>query len=139
VLIDVAPPLALVAVTVTAEVPAGVPVKATGGTFLLSPPQPAIASKAIAAKPVASRILLLLVLVSASAIPASPISASSAVNNGGMAPGPGGRTADDRAVVVMLMVTGVMPVALTDVGLKLQVVALGRPLQAKVIAPSPPA
>lgn len=88
-LVAVAPPLALVAVTVMAEVPAGVPVKATGGIFLLSLPQPAIISRAIAAKPVASRILGLLVRVSANTIPARPINASINVNCGGIPAGGG--------------------------------------------------
>ena len=88
-LVAVAPPLALVAVTVTAEVPAGVPMKATGAVFLLSLPQPAIISKAIAAKPVASRIPGFLVRISANTIPASPMNPSSNVNCGGIPAGGG--------------------------------------------------
>ena len=83
-LVAVAPPLALVAVTVTAEVPAGVPMKATGAVFLLSLPQPAITSKAITAKPVTNRILGFLVRISANTIPARPMNASSNVNCGGI-------------------------------------------------------
>ncbi|MBZ5508340.1 MAG: hypothetical protein LAO78_23005 [Acidobacteriia bacterium] len=56
VLVAVAPPLALVAVTVMAEVPAGVPVAPPPpGAGLLLLPQPASISKAIAAKPCPAR------------------------------------------------------------------------------------
>jgi hypothetical protein len=143
VLVAVAPPLALLAVTTTADVPAGVPVTTGVGVgvgvaaVLLLPPQPASNSKAIPAKAVASRILALRFVIIANAIPARPSSTKNIC--GGIPPGICGTKVADRAVVAIVSVTGVAPVAVTEVGLKLQVVAAGKPVQAKVIAPSPPA
>ena len=64
---------------------------------------------------------------------------NNATNIGGILIEVRGTTAADRAVVAMLKVTGVTPVALTEEGLNVQVAAAGSPLQAKVTAPSPPA
>jgi hypothetical protein len=50
----------------------------------------------------------------------------------------GGGIVDDRTVVLMVSVTGVVPDADTDGGLKVQLLAAGRPLQAKVTAPRLP-
>lgn len=140
VLVAVAPPLALVAVTMTAEVPAGVPNPfgpgvGVGAGVLLLTPQPASSSKANPAEDVARRIFGFFERASANASAVSPNRPSSKVNCGGTPFGSG--TAVDRAVVAMVSVTGVVPAAETDAGLKLQVLAAGRPLQAKVIAPSP--
>lgn len=140
-LVAVAPPLALLAVTTTAEAPAGVPVTAGVGVgvavVLLLPPQPASTSKAMPANAVASRILALLFFINANAITARPNSTKNIC--GGTPPGIRGTKVADRAVVAIVSVTGVGPVAVTEVGLKLQVAAAGNPVQAKVIAPSPPA
>src|ERR1041385_1868011 len=54
---------------------------------------------------------------------------------GGTLPGPCGRNVVDFAVVVIVIVTG--PVVVTVAGLKLQPAPAGRPVQAKLIAPSP--
>ena len=141
VLVAVAPPLALLAVTVTAEVPAGVPIPfgpgvGVGDGVLLLTPQPASSSKARPAEAVASRIFELFSRSSASASAASPRTPSSRVNCGGTPFGCG--IADDRAVVAMDNVTGVAPAAVTDAGLKVHVLATGRPLQANVTAPKLP-
>lgn len=140
-LVAVAPPLALLAVTITAEVPAGVPNPlgpgvGVGAGVLLLTPQPASNSKANPAEAVASRTFEFFVRASASANAVSPIMPSSKVNCGGTPFGSG--TAVDRAVVAIVSVTGVAPAAVTDAGLKLQVLAAGRPLQAKVTAPRLP-
>lgn len=139
VLVARAPPLAL-AVTTTAEAPAGVPVTVGVGVgvadVLLPPPQPASTSKAIPANAVANRILGLRFLISANAIPVRP---SSTKNICGGTPGTCGANAAERAVVAIVSVTGVAPVAVTELGLKLQVAAAGKPVQAKVTAPKPPA
>lgn len=142
VLVAVAPPLALLAVTITAEVPAGVPnpfgpgVGVGPGAGVLLTPQPASSSKASPAEAVAKRIFEFFVRASANANAVSPAKPSSKVNCGGTLFGSG--TAAERAVVAMVNVTGVVPAVVTDVGLKLQVLAAGRPLQAKVTAPRLP-
>ena len=141
-LVAVAPPLALLAVTTTAEVPAGVPnpfgpgVGVGPGAGVLLTPQPASSSKANPAEAVASRTFEFFVRASASANVASPTKPSNNVNCGGTPFGSG--TAVDRAVVAMVSVTGVVPATDTDAGLKLHVLAAGRPLQAKVTAPRLP-
>jgi hypothetical protein len=137
VLVAMAPPLALLAVTTTAEAPAGVPV--TVGVCVddvLLPPQPASTSKAIPAKAVASRIFGLRFLISPYAIAVRPSNTKNIC--GGTPVNCGAKTAD-RAVVAIVSVTGVTPVAVTELGLKLQVAAAGKPEQAKVTAPKPPA
>lgn len=145
VLAAVAPPLALLAVTMTAEVPAGVPnpfgpgVGVGPGAGVLLTPQPAVSTKTRPAKAVASLIFFALEFferVSARASAVSPIKPSSTVICGGTPFGSG--KADERAVVAIDNVTGVAPAAVTDAGLKLQVLAAGRPLQAKVTAPRLP-
>jgi len=142
VLVAVAPPLALLAVTPTAEVPAGVPnpfgpgVGVGPGAGVLLTPQPASSSKANPAAAVARRIFEFRERASANASAVSPIKPRSNVNCGGTPFGSG--TAVDRAVVAMVSVTGVVPAAVTDAGLKLQVLAAGRPLQEKVTAPRLP-
>ena len=141
-LVAVAPPLALLAVTTTAEVPAGVPnpfgpgVGVGPGAGVLLTPQPASSSKASPAEAVASRSLEFFVRASANANAVSPSKPSSNVNCGGT-PFSCGK-ADDRAVVAIVSVTEVVPAVITDAGLKLQVLAAGRPLQAKVTAPRLP-
>jgi hypothetical protein len=116
VLVAVAPPLALVAVTTTADVPAGVPspfgpgVGVGPGAGVLLTPQPTSNSKAKPARAVASLIFFTLEFferVNARANAVSPITPSSNVNCGGMAFGCG--IADDRKVVAMVSVTGVVP------------------------------
>ena len=140
-LVAVAPPLALVAVTVTAEVPAGVPTDCRTGVgvglgALGATPQPAVSNKTRHAEAVANLILELFERVSVNAKAVSPKAPSSNVNCGGtplicgMAP--------ERAVVLMVSVTGVVPAVDTDGGLKAQLLAAGRPLQAKVTAPRLP-
>src|SRR5579864_157586 len=142
VLVAVAPPLALLAVTTTAEVPAGVPspfgpgVGVGPGVGELFTPQPARSSKAKPAEAVASRIFEFFERPSANASAASPIMPSNKVNCGGTPFGSG--RAVDRAVVAMVSVTGVVPAVVTEGGLKLQVLAAGKPLQAKVTAPRLP-
>jgi len=142
VLVAVAPPLALLAVTMTAEVPAGVPnpfgpgVGVGPGVGELFTPQPASSSKAKPTEAVASRSFEFFERPSASASAVSPISPNSKVNCGGALFGCG--IADDRTVVAMVSVTGVVPAAVTDAGLKLHVLAAGRPLQVKVTAPRLP-
>ena len=143
-LVAVAPPLALLAVTITADVPAGVPTDCgTGvgvgdglGAGLLLTPQPALSNKTRQAEAVASRIFEFFERVSASAKAVSPTSPRSIVNCGGAPFGCG--IAVERAVVAMVSVTGVVPAAVTDAGLKVQELAAGRPLQAKVTAPRLP-
>jgi hypothetical protein len=142
VLVAVAPWLALLAVTITAEVPTGVPnpfgpgVGVGPGVDELFTPQPASNSKAKPAEAVASRIFEFFDRNSVSASAVNPRTPSSRVNCGGTPFGCG--IADDRAVVAMVSVTGVVPAAVTDPGLKVQVLAAGRPLQAKVTAPRLP-
>jgi len=142
VLVAVATWLALVAVTTTADVPAGVPtpfgpgVGVGPGAGVLLTPQPAVSSKTKPTEAVASRTFAFFVRVSASASAMSPIKPSSKVNCGGTPFGCG--IADDRAVVAIDSVTGVVPAVDTDGGLKVQVLAPGRPLQAKVTAPRLP-
>ena len=145
VLVAVAPWLALVAVTTTEDVPAGVPspfgpgVGVGPGAGVLFTPQPASSNKANPAEAVASRTFLDLEFFeqpSASANAVSPTKPSSKVNCGGTPFGRG--IAVERAVVAIDNVTGVVPAAVTDAGLKLQVLAAGRPLQAKVTAPRLP-
>ena len=140
-LVAVAPPLALLAVTITAEVPAGVPSPfgpgvGVGDGVLWFTPQPANSSKASPAEAVASRSFEFFVRASARASAVSPINPRSKVNCGGTPFGSG--MAVDRAVVPIVSVIGVVPAAVTDAGLKLQVLAAGRPLQAKVTAPRLP-
>src|SRR6185369_1339911 len=133
---------ALLAVTTTAEVPAGVPnpfgpgVGVGPGVGELFTPHPASSSKANPAEAVASRIFEFRERASARASAVSPIKPSSKVNCGGTPFGSG--TAVERAVVAIVSVTGVVPAAVTDAGLKLQVLAAGRPLQAKATAPRLP-
>jgi hypothetical protein len=153
VLVAVAPPLALLAVTIIAEVPAGVPTPSgTGvgvgvrvgvgvgpGPEVLLPPQPVISSKANPAEAVANLIFLTFELfdrASASASAVRPSNPSNIVNCGGTPFVCG--IAIERAAVAMVSVTGVVPTAVTDVGLKVQVLAAGRPLQANVTAPRLP-
>jgi len=142
VLVAVAPPLALVAVTITAEVPAGVPnpfgpgVGVGPGAGVLLTPQPASSSKANPAEAVASRSFEFFERPSARAKAVNPIKPSSNVDCGGKPFSCG--IVVERAVVLMVRVTGVVPAAVTDAGLKLQVLAAGRPLQAKVTAPRLP-
>ena len=141
-LVDVAPWLALVAVTITAEVPAGVPspfspgVGVGPGAGVLLTPQPTSSNKARQAEAVANRIFEFFCRTRVNANAESPIRPSSKVNCGGTPFGCG--MTDDRAVVLMVRVTGVVPAVDTDGGLKVQVLAAGRPLQAKVTAPRLP-
>lgn len=141
-LVAVAPPLALLAVTITADVPAGVPNPfgpgvGVGEGVLLFTPQPASSSKAKPADAVASLIFFVFeFLEQASASAVSPSRASSKVNCGGTPFGCG--MAVERTVVPIVSVTGVAPAAVTDAGLKVQVLAAGKPLQAKVTAPRLP-
>jgi len=142
VLVAVAPWLALVAVTTTAEVPAGVPSPFGPGVGVgpeagvLLTPQPVVNSKTRQAEAVAKRIFEFFCRTSVNASAVSPRTPSRNVNCGGMPFGCG--MADDRAVVLMVSVTGVVPAADTDGGLKVQLLAAGRPLQAKVTAPRLP-
>lgn len=141
-LVAVAPWLALVAVTVTAEVPAGVPSPFSPGVgvgpavCVLLTPQPAVSSKTRQAEAVANRIFEFRERPSARTNAVSPSTPSSKVNCGGTPFTCG--MAEDRTVVLMFRVTGVVPAADTDAGLKVQVLAAGRPLQAKVTAPRLP-
>ena len=78
VLVAIAPPLALLAVTITAEVPAGVPSPfgpgvGVGDGVLWFTPQPANSSKANPAEAVASRSFEFFVRASARASAVSPI------------------------------------------------------------------
>src|SRR6185312_17310863 len=136
------PWLALVAVTTTADVPAGVPspfspgVGEGPGAGVLLTPHPASNSKARQAEAVANRIFKFFCRASVRASAVSPRKPRNNINCGGMPFG--GGIVDDRTVVLMLSVTGVVPDADTDGGLKVQVLAAGRPLQAKVTAPRLP-
>jgi len=142
VLVAVAPWLALVAVTTTAEVPAGVPspfgpgVGVGPGAGVLLTPQPVVNSKTKQAEAVANRIFEFFCRTSVNASAVSPRTAKNKINCGGTPFGCG--MVEDRAVVLMVSVTGVVPAAETDGGLKLHVLAAGRPLQAKVTAPRLP-
>src|ERR1041385_2057311 len=132
-LVAVAPPLALLAISVTAKVPAGVPgVCVSAGVFILTP-HPASRSNAATAIPAAN--LSLSFLVCRLSTVAMMLRSASSAAYGSIGHGSRGENTTDFAVVAMLMVTG--EVVVTDGGLKLHVAPAGSPLQAKVIAPSP--
>ena len=131
VLVAVAPWLALEAVTTTANVPVGVPGLCCTAVPMLTL-HPAMLSNARQASAPASRNLRPRSWLSARAV--IPASTSSNIA-GGTLPGPCGGNVVDFAVVVIVIVTG--PVVVTDAGLKLHAAPAGRPLQAKVTAPSP--
>jgi hypothetical protein len=122
-----APPLALLAVTAIAEVPAGVPnpfgpgVGVGPGVGELFTPQPASSSKVKPTEAVASRTFLDLEFFerrSASANAVSPTKPSSKVNCGGTPFGSG--IAVDRAVVAIDSVIGVVPAARSLVTLRIK-------------------
>src|ERR1043166_1507387 len=132
-LVAVAPPLALLAVTVTAKVPAGVPgVCVSAGVFILTPHA---ASRSNAATAIPAANLSLSFLVCQLSTVAMMLRSASSAAYGSIGHGSRGENTTDFAVVAMLMVTG--EVVVTDGGLKLHVAPAGSPLQAKVIAPSP--
>jgi hypothetical protein len=121
-----APPLALLAMTAIAEVPAGVPnpfgpgVGVGPGVGELFTPQPASSSKAKPMEAVASRTFLDLEFFerpTASANAVSPTKPSSKVNRGGTSFGSG--IAVDRAVVAIVSVIGVVPADRSLVTLRL--------------------